>query len=281
MDIDLLSKMVKDLILKSDKVALPGVGTFVCELVPATFSDKGFVINPPYRKLSFRQRLDDEDTALADLYASGNGVSQEEADGIIREFLKGMKDVLIKNKVIVFPGLGRLRATKENAFFFVQDEDLDIYPDGFGLEPVSLKSVGGDPLEEAPAASEVDSSTAPEPERTASEDNDEVLSAVQNVDRKEQKPGENAVSGPENGPLTAPPAEAQPAEAPVQPEHPAQPAEAPTPTPKKSRWLGRTVGLLALVALLLLLALAIVGRVAPEFVDKLLYNAEELRILNS
>ena len=43
-------------------------------------------------------------------------------------------------KVVIFPGLGRLRATKENTFFFIADEDLDIYPYGVGLEPVSLKT---------------------------------------------------------------------------------------------------------------------------------------------
>ena len=45
MDIDLLSKMVKELILDNDEVSLPGVGSFVAELVPSSFSDKGYTIN--------------------------------------------------------------------------------------------------------------------------------------------------------------------------------------------------------------------------------------------
>ena len=53
MDIDLLSRMVGELILEHDQVGLPGVGTFVAEMVPATFSDKGYTIHPPYRRLSF------------------------------------------------------------------------------------------------------------------------------------------------------------------------------------------------------------------------------------
>ena len=40
----------------------------------------------------------------------------------------------------MFPELGRLRATKENNYFFVADEDMDIFPEGLGLEPVSLKA---------------------------------------------------------------------------------------------------------------------------------------------
>ena len=37
MDIDLLSKMVKELILDNDRVVLPGLGSFVAEIVPSTF----------------------------------------------------------------------------------------------------------------------------------------------------------------------------------------------------------------------------------------------------
>ena len=44
MDIDLFSDIVKDLILDNDEVTLPGLGTFVSELMPSTFSDKGYTI---------------------------------------------------------------------------------------------------------------------------------------------------------------------------------------------------------------------------------------------
>ena len=60
MDISLLSRMVKELVLKNDRVSLPGLGVFACEYVPASFSDKGFVINPPYRRVFFRSRKEDD-----------------------------------------------------------------------------------------------------------------------------------------------------------------------------------------------------------------------------
>lgn len=141
MDIDLLSKMVKELIMTSDEVHLPGVGSFVAEIVPASFSDKGFTINPPYRRLYFRHRdKSPEDIALVDFYAESNGIDRENARLIITDFLGEMRELLEERKMIILPGLGRLRATKENNFFFVADEDLDIYPAGFGLERISLKS---------------------------------------------------------------------------------------------------------------------------------------------
>lgn len=147
MDIDLLSKIVKELILDNDEVALPGIGSFIAEIVPSVFSDKGYTINPPYRRLSFRQKGSGDENMVIDFYARSNNIDTPTASRIIREFLEEMRHVLETKKSIVFPGLGKLRATKENYFFFVADEDLDIYPEGFGLEPISLKTHEETPAE--------------------------------------------------------------------------------------------------------------------------------------
>lgn len=148
MDIDLLSRIVKELITDHDKVGLPGLGTFVAEVVPASFSDKGYTINPPYRRLSFHPDNTEADL-LVEFYSDSNHVPLEASRVYITEFLSELKQVLIQRKTVIFPGLGRLRATKENNFFFVPDEDLDIYPDGFGLQPVSMKYIQGmaDPVD--------------------------------------------------------------------------------------------------------------------------------------
>lgn len=148
MDIDLLSRIVKELITDHDKVGLPGLGTFVAEVVPASFSDKGYTINPPYRRLSFHPDNTEADL-LVEFYSDSNHVPLEASRVYITEFLSELRQVLIQRKTVIFPGLGRLRATKENNFFFVPDEDLDIYPDGFGLQPVSMKYIQGmaDPVD--------------------------------------------------------------------------------------------------------------------------------------
>ncbi len=184
MDIDLLSKMVKELILDNDEVSLPGVGSFVAELVPSSFSDKGYTINPPYKRLSFRKKADASDNVLIDFYAKSNNVDKETASKIVIDFLSEMQKVLELRKSIVFPGLGKLRATKENIFFFVADEDLDIYPEGFGLEPISLKT-----HEETPA--EVSATIA-------------ALQGILNPEETESQSGSEepseSVPGPEDAP---------------------------------------------------------------------------------
>ena len=190
MDIDLLSKIVKELILDNDEVALPGIGSFIAEIVPSVFSDKGYTINPPYRRLSFRQKGSGDENMVIDFYARCNNIDTPTASRIIREFLEEMRRVLETKKSIVFPGLGKLRATKENYFFFVADEDLDIYPEGFGLEPISLKTHEETPAEVSATMAALRSILNPEEAETVTEETakaEEATTAPAEANQEEAK----------------------------------------------------------------------------------------------
>lgn len=252
MDIDLLAKMVKEAILDHDSVTLPGVGCFVAEMMPSTFSDKGYTINPPYRRLYFSPKQG-SDTFLVDLYARDNEeVDAEMAARILTEFLADMKDVLKVKKTVVFPGLGRLRATRENHFFFVADEDLDIYPEGLGLEPLSLKTHVETPEEVATAVAGLAELIAePEPESV------QVGNDVEEVKDDGKEPAHEQVQVPE-------------------------PVHGTVPLPVREIWSHKwvRVALIVLGGLLaLLLVIVLLSRIAPGLMDPLLYSREDLRIL--
>lgn len=275
MDIDLLSKMVKELILDNDRVVLPGLGSFVAEIVPSTFSDKGYTINPPYRRLYFRSKPDEGD-GLVKFYAETNNIDQTMAERIIRDFVAELKTLLHTRKTVVFPGLGRLRATKENNVFFVADEDLDIYPAGFGLEPVSLKT-HQETKEEVAAAVEDLKSFLAEPETVL-----EPAPEPEYIPEPVVLPEPVAESEPEleQEPVLEPTPESVIEEPSPEPE--TVPDEA-VPIEKKRnarKVLLITFCIIVALALLLLIALAIVGRTCPEWIDRFLYTPEELRILN-
>lgn len=217
MDIDLLSKIVKELILDNDEVALPGIGSFIAEIVPSVFSDKGYTINPPYRRLSFRQKGSGDENMVIDFYARCNNIDTPTASRIIREFLEEMRRVLETKKSIVFPGLGKLRATKENYFFFVADEDLDIYPEGFGLEPISLKTHEETPAEVSATMAALRSILNPEEAETVTaettaapaEANEEEVK----VNAADAKMEEDGINASETETQTTDTEEAAPAEA--------------------------------------------------------------------
>ena len=293
MDIDLLSKMVKELILDRDEVTLPGVGTFVAETVPASFSDKGYTINPPYRKLSFRQRQNTEDNSLIELYLKSNsGVDLEQAKKIVTEFLLEMKEVLKQKKNIVFPGLGRLRSTKENNFFFVADEDLDIYPGGFGLEPISLKTHQETPEEVSDVIQKLKEEILPEEPELLVEPVEEVVEPVEEVVEPVEEPVVEVVEEPAEEVIAEPVEEPiQVAEVPSEGHRPecicpseGTPASEESKTlskaaSKTSGWLKAIIWILGTILGLLILYI-LASHMFPDFFDSLLYSKEELEILN-
>lgn len=308
MDIDLLSKMVKELILDNDRVVLPGLGSFVAEIVPSSFSDKGYTINPPYRRLYFRSKPD-QGSELADFYASGNQIDPVVAAKIIGDFVAELKSVLHSKKVVVFPGLGRLRATKENNIFFIADADLDIYPAGFGLEPISLKTHQETPEEVSAAVVGLRSllaDTPAQPELTHNQEEEHEPADVQHVMQQDDSllpHDKNVDAGSEEIPVEAEPeSEPQP-----QPEPQTEPESDPEPQPQPEPLVEQatepslkqtvqdekplqktsvrkifivTICVVLAVLAVLLIAWAIVGRMCPEFVDRFLYTPEELEILN-
>ena len=323
-----MSKMVKELILDNDKVALPGLGSFVAEIVPSTFSDKGYTINPPYRRLYFRSRVSDGDELIS-LYAANNKVDKAVAERIITDFLSELKSILFVKKTVVFPGLGRMRATKENTIFFVADEELDIYPDGFALEPISLKAhketpeevsnvmselksyIGDNPVEETEDSLDLDlptPATTPEP---ASEPVSEPASEP--VSEPASEPDQVSDSEPiQDLEATSQPSEIEEAECAVETEtseetavqtvaqvetanepsseHVSAPETLDTetvatvPAKPRKRKAGKVILIIFIVlivlAILAFVAFMVIAKVQPELLDKILYSAEELEVIN-
>lgn len=277
MDIELLSRMVAELIVKNDSVGLPGMGSFVAEIVPASFSDRGYSITPPYRKLSFRGGYP-TDSLLVDYYAKSNGTDKEEARSTITDYVIQMKSVLKERKTIIFPGLGKLRATKDNTFFFVPDENLDIYPDGITLQPISLKTHSVSSEELARAVSSISELIAAQPKPAVTTQ----LSDSQDTAEVDQPAAEQPASDPQPEVAVQPGPSEQPvpSDQPAQAEQPAATTIDPEPDNGKSKrwWIWPLVVLgLVIVALAVFM---ILGRTAPDLIDPLLYTPEELRIIN-
>ena len=312
MDISLFSEMIKNLILDNDEVTLPGVGSFVSEVVPSSFSDKGYTINPPYRKLSFRHRQG-KDNLLAEFYSKSNGTDLESAEKLVKVFLDGLEEDLRTKKTVEMPGLGRLRATREGTIFFIPDEDLDIYCSGFGLQPVSLKTHEETPEEVARAVSDlrkmVDDPVPPlkplpetgQEEAVGTEP--EPVSATEPASRPEPvapdpaSPAsvEDSPAGP-SAPVAAastqdlPAAPASPVElptpaaqgTPAAPAYPDQSATQVSPAPsgnvRKKRLL-TGVAVVIFIALLALGGFILLSRLSPDLVDRMLYSEDELRLI--
>ena len=205
------------------------------------------------------------------------------------DFLKEMRELLLEKKTITFPGLGRLRSTRENNFFFIPDEDLDIYPAGFGLEPISLKTHEETPEEVSAAvaglASMIDEAPLTEeavgPDEAAPEE--PVDDGIVKEEAEPAAPAKSVVQEPEiaqEAVVPEPEVELETEPEAVVPEPEAEPEAEVEPVKKNGKaWLWIIIGIIAAAAIFLL-ALMILGRVAPDLVDRFLYSEDELRIIN-
>ncbi|MBR5735722.1 MAG: hypothetical protein IKX60_02865 [Bacteroidales bacterium] len=260
-DVDIFAACLRDLLLENDIVCVPGLGSFMTRLMPASFSDRGRTINPPFRKLSFRASGQGDPQLFAGHLATflPEGVNTAEW---LAAFIKGFKEELEKTKRVDLSSLGAMRATAQNDFFFVASDDLDIYPEGMGLEAVTIKS--STPLEAEPEASP-EPAAEPEPELTP-------------VPEQQQEPEPEPATEPETTQVTETAPEPEPARTEI-------PAPAVKPRRKLKWW---AIVLIVLAVILLFLILSVIfkdslpwGDAVDNIINHLLYSEEELRILNS
>lgn len=217
MDTNLFSRMVKELLADTGSAVVPGFGKFSVEDVPASFSDRGFTLNPPYRRVSFTLS-EETDDALASLYAESNDLDIRKSQSVVLDYVVKLKDELRSSRTVVLPEFGQLRQAGRNCVVFVPDEGLSIFPQFDLLIPLSLKSRNFTP-------------TGPD---TASE----ALAESEVVEGESILKESSGLSG-----------------------------------------FWTAVIVVAAVSLTFLLALAVLGRLAPDLVDSLLYNDAQLEIL--
>lgn len=281
MDINLLSQLLKELILEHDKVSFISMGSFMAEVMPASVSDRGMVINPPYRRLYYRFSEKSNDKLLINLYAERENISVEEAESRMVIFLREFREELNREKLVVFPGLGRMKASISNEYFFIADEDIDIYPDGLGLEPIRMKvlkreeSISDDKpknIEESPKVGKIEESPA---EKVVEELPQNQEETPKEENKKEETPKEEIIKEEKQ--------EKQPEEQSVEEkkEHIFEEKVAKEIKIEKKRakfplWLGL---LLIVIAILVIFFFIMYICSDAEWVWKLLYNDEQLRIL--
>jgi hypothetical protein len=251
MTLDAFSSFLKEFIIAQDAVAVPGLGKFISRMQPATISDNGFTINPPYRRLDFVYPVpsDTEDGQSFDaLYSAKTGTPREQAGQEVNSAVEEIKSILKKESVVELDGLGRLRTLADGGVFFIMDRDAQIFPDGFGLESVSLKNRPATPLQPI---------DIPQP-----------VTAVQPVSSDHPEPADQLATAAHPEPT-------------AQPQSPAQPESA-QPHPKKRLPVGwKIVIWLLVLAALAVAAFIVLMNCFPDVLDRLLYSPQELEIIRN
>ena len=289
MKLETLSGLIVQLVLENGRVMLPQLGAFMRETVPASFSDRGFTLLPPYRRLVFRESQGDG-TLLCEALSRQAGLTPQRAQAEIEACVQALREQLEEENQALIPGLGRLKRTASGGLLFVQDEDLDVSGELMALDAVSLKSQDRLVASALHTTSESVASKQPASAPAA------LTSAPESASASEPEPvapDPVPASKPESEPAVAP-VEPTPASEPVAPVQTSEPAPiAPAPPVMRdipaseeeeveerhtSPWLVLLLVVLALVLLFFALFYAGVW-FFPDTLDKFLYDEQQLELL--
>lgn len=223
---------------------------------------------------------------LAEFIASSNRVDLSTAKRVVADYVEGLSRQLQSERSVWFEGLGRLLLSRTGDLFFVQDADARIFPDSDCLEAISMRnlSVASPADATAPATPASSASAASESPATPAAASSAATPA--SPDAAATVASESTASPTPAD--AASPAVAAAAATPVSPAASPAPASLATASsvsaPKQSRHLAWPYVVLITLAVLLILAfvaLAVLGRTLPEYVDPLLYNSSQLEIINT
>ena len=153
MNFNLICAQIQELLIKNERVVLPGTGEFVVESFPAAFLEDGKTIVPPSKKLRFIP-VTGEETGKA---ASG------EQEAVLGELSGRIKEALVQAGEFEVPGFGVFANDGAGEVKFTLAEEFDFAPDNFALESISLEE--NEPVVEmvAPQETVAEEPTAEEP----------------------------------------------------------------------------------------------------------------------
>lgn len=129
MDFNLICAQIQELLIKNERVVLPGTGEFVVESFPAAFLEDGKTIVPPSKKLRFIPVTGEE---------AGKAASGEQ-EAVLVELSGRIREALVQDGMFEVPGFGIFADNGAGEIKFTLAEGFDFAPDNFALESISLE----------------------------------------------------------------------------------------------------------------------------------------------
>lgn len=132
-----LGKYIRQILSRKEAVVLPGFGSLVLEEGKGVQREDGR-IDPPGAVVRFDATHPKEDGRLADEYAAGEGLDQEEARQQVLELVDAIKFRLDKGETYKLDMVGEFSRDDDNRVHFAKDPNWVIDPELFGLSALDL-----------------------------------------------------------------------------------------------------------------------------------------------
>ena len=132
---------ISKLIYLHDCVIIPGFGGFVGSQISSKINKLTGEITPPSKQILFNKNLNTNDGLLISYVAEEEGITNKEADEIVRNYVLELKDKLQKSKILRIKEIGLFVIGKEKNIIFTQDTSVNYSLDSFGMTHIYSKKV--------------------------------------------------------------------------------------------------------------------------------------------
>lgn len=296
MDINLLSKLIKESLFDQDRVVISGIGYFTTEQIAAKFSEDGKSILPPYLKISFIFDKSISDDHLKKLYIHKADAKSEEAAAQWESFMEEFKENLKKDGKIEIPQIGELFYNGNNTLEFSTHDNGTLFQTVYGLEQIPIKPLTntipviemGNNLDIRDIKNESESNIETKEETPASKEEENLATLVsdetkieaeetQNPDTKDSTPVAEVTSNTDSD-STSDSTVKIVTDSASNTSKEGNEDTLPAVETKKSHLLRNTIIIIAAMIIIVIAAIIILGQ--QGILDNILYTPEELELID-
>ena len=123
---------ISQLLYQHDCLIIPQLGAFVASRVPASIDRKRGIIFPPRKEIVFNKNLQHNDGVLVAYVANECGVSLDEANNMVADYVSALQTQLTQIGVAHIEGVGTLKQIG-NSLMLLQDKSANFLPDSYGF----------------------------------------------------------------------------------------------------------------------------------------------------
>lgn len=128
-----LVRSLHKLLVEHECVAVPQLGAFIREQLPARWDALRKVAYPPSVVLRFNEALQHQDGLLLDEYASSLSLSQRRAKLVLEQDIQSLRAELVRTRNLNLEGIGTLHLGAEGNISFTSSASEDIAHEYYGL----------------------------------------------------------------------------------------------------------------------------------------------------
>ncbi|HLO58548.1 MAG TPA: SPOR domain-containing protein [Bacteroidales bacterium] len=133
--------VIRDLLLKNQKVVLPGFGSLVIDSIPAQLNKAVRIIAPPKMSIRFEKTIKDDDGSISGYLVRKLKMDTGKADQVIRDFTDKTRESLKQNGFVTWEGLGTLKGEPGSVTVFEPSAELLRRINLFELPSINIPQV--------------------------------------------------------------------------------------------------------------------------------------------